>query len=139
MKKSIPILSLIGLITISIVAAAEPEPATLKTIMGGLKSDMANVHDALWSEDYEALQSAARSVADHPHVSPNEHTRIQAALGPDFAAFAFADRAVHDAALRLSDAAKAEDLEQTLLELAAVQNGCVACHTSFRARLSVTP
>mgnify|MGYP000288625011 CR=1 FL=1 len=125
----------------TVLAAPPPEPAahegSLKTIMVDLGQQMARVQTALWVEDLEAVSEAATQIADHPHVSPEERARVQAALGTDFAAFASGDRALHDGAVRLSEAASAKDLDATLRELGAVQVGCVSCHTQFRERLRV--
>lgn len=127
----------------TVLAAPPPEPAPdaglLKTIMVDLGQQMARVQAALWVEDLETVSDAATQIADHAHVSPEERARVQAALGTDFAAFVSGDRAVHDAAVRLSEAAATKDLDATVRELGAVQTGCVSCHTQFRDRLRVQP
>jgi cytochrome c556 len=109
--------------------------ASLKAIMQGLQASMATLHLALWLEEFEAVAAAAREVADHPQVPAAERLRIQSVLEDDFAAFAAADRRVHDTSLRLRDAALQRDTAAVLSALADVHVGCVACHTRFRARL----
>ncbi len=139
-SRTLIIASALALTTATAVLAAPPpehhEAADLKTIMVELGEQMARVQSALWLEDLPTVSTAARQVADHPHVSPDERARVQGALGEDFAAFVTADRAVHDAAVRLSEAAGGGDLDGTVRELGAVQAGCVACHSQFRERLS---
>ena len=104
----------------------------LGSIMVGLGDDMTAASQALWLDDMAALATAADSIASHPHVSPEERTRIQGALGADFAGFVKADKVVHDSAARLADAARAKDSAAVLTALAEVQTGCVACHSEFR-------
>ena len=132
---------LIGLVLLgSGVASAQPAQhhagaADLKVIMRQLGQDMDALSAALWARDFDALGRAATAIAEHPHVSPEEKARVQAALGADFATFAVADRRVHDAAVRTARAAANEDSDQVLSELGSLQAGCVACHDAFRERL----
>jgi cytochrome c556 len=111
------------------------EPATLRGVMSGLQADMIRLNEGLWAGDFEMVAEAARSVADHPQVSPEERQRVQAALGEEFPDFVAADRHVHDSALRVHDAAVREDTEAVLSALSGLQHKCIACHTTFRERL----
>ncbi len=122
------------------VAGAQPaqhdvSAGDLKVIMRQLGQDMNALNAALWARDFGALETAAIAIAKHPHVSPEEKARVQAALGTDFPAFAAADRRVHDAAMRTAGAAAKNDSDQVLSELGSLQVGCVACHDAFRDRL----
>jgi len=124
----------------TVVASAQPaqhdaSAADLKIIMRQLGQDMDALNAALWARDFGALKTAATAIAEHPHVSPQEKARVQAALGADFAAFGAADRRVHDAAIRTAGAAASEDSDEVLSELGGLQAGCVACHDAFRDRL----
>lgn len=137
--RALTIIGGLALLTTTAVLAAPPADdhpsGDLKTIMVALGEQMTRVQSALWVEDLRTVSEAARQVADHPHVSTEERARLQGALGSDFAAFVVADRAVHDAAVRLSEVAGSGDLDGTVRELAAVQAGCVSCHSQFRERL----
>jgi len=131
---------LIGVILLGAGAAAtqhDASAADLKTIMRQLGWDMDALNAALWARDFAALTTAATAIAEHPHVSPQEKARVQAALGTDFAAFGAADRRVHDAAVRVAEAAAAEASDRVLSELGSLQAGCVACHDAFRDQLRV--
>jgi len=112
-----------------------PDAGFLRSIMLGLGADMDEISRGLWLEDLAIVDAAARTIAEHPHVSDTERMRIQGILGADFAEFIKGDRRVHDTALRLSATAAASDMTSTLDELAELQAGCVACHRNFRERL----
>jgi cytochrome c556 len=139
-KKPLLLASLLGtLMTSGTSLAAEPgeQPATdLKTIMVGLGEQMARAQAAVWVDDFAEIQAAASAVADHPKVSAGERVRVVAAIGAEFPNFVAADRAVHDAGIRLAEAAAAEDMDRTLRELTVLQTSCVACHTQFRQGLA---
>ncbi|HSJ65608.1 MAG TPA: cytochrome c [Gemmatimonadaceae bacterium] len=107
----------------------------LRPIMVGLGAAMGTLTTALWIEDYETMTRSAAEIADHAHISSEELARIQAALGREMADFETIDGQVHDAAVRLHEAADARQLDSILVRLAAVQRGCVACHERFRDRL----
>lgn len=114
-----------------------PANLPLKAIMQGLDADMAALAHALWLEDPAAVGAAAARVADHPRVTPEQMATIQATLGPDFAAFVEYDHAVHDAAVALASAASEGATPAGLLAgTVVIQEGCVACHSAFRARVS---
>jgi cytochrome c556 len=79
---------------------------------------------------------AAEAIAKHPLVSDAERTSIQGVLGEDMPNFAKGDKAVHDTAMAMSEAAKAQDMALVLARNAQLQSECVACHTNFRDRLA---
>lgn len=109
----------------------------LKQIMQGLEADMAALLHALWMEDVPGVAAAAGRIADHPRVPAEQMAAIQAALGAEFGGFAGHDQAVHGAAVALAEAAAGGAPPADLLPgVATVQAGCVACHTSFRARVA---
>jgi hypothetical protein len=113
------------------------DPGSLKFIMSGLGTDMTRLSAGLWVDDFDAIRVAAVAVADHPHVSPTELGRVRGTLGERLPAFVAADRAVHDAAQRVAQAAEARDMERVLQETATLQSGCVSCHAQFREALKV--
>lgn len=115
------------------------DPLSLLGIMRGLESSMTRLHAGLWVEDFDEVAAAARAVAEHPQVPPEERIRIQSILGPDFPAFVTTDRTVHDAGIRLSERAMQRDTSGMLDALAQLQEACVSCHTSFRSRVRDAP
>ena len=114
------------------------EPQALLPIMLGMSADIAGVMQALWLDDYDGLSERARHLADHAPISAAEIARIQSVLGAEMEAFEAADGVVHEAAVRMSKAADARDLDGLLKQLATVQRGCIACHNTFRDRLRTT-
>lgn len=119
-------------------AGVAAEPSSLLAIMRGLEVDMDRVSHALWAERYDSLAAAARAVADHPKVGPEERARILGTLGERAAEFQQADVRVHDAGVELAAAAEARDEERVVRALGALQAGCVACHADFRESLRST-
>lgn len=115
--------------------AADGEGPPLLPIMMQMAADMRGLLQALWLEDYEQMSARAASVVGHAGISAEERERIEAALGPEMAAFEAADEAVHQASLRMHEAAEARKLDAFVEQLAEVQRGCVGCHSRFRERL----
>jgi hypothetical protein len=116
--------------------AAVEGPETLRTVMSGLRGDMIRLSEGLWTGDFRTVAVAAEAVAEHPEVGPEERLRVQTALGGDFPDFVAADRRVHEQAMRVREAALREDTAAVLASLSDLQHGCIACHTTFRERLS---
>ena len=115
------------------------EGLALRPIMQALGAEMAKLTTALWIEDYAGITASASAIADHAHISEQELARIQRVLGEDMPAFETLDREVHEASVRLHEAAQARALDTIVDALGAVQSGCVACHARFRERLRTTP
>jgi cytochrome c556 len=116
-------------------ADAAHDRLPLLPIMLRMSAGMAGLMQALWLENYEEMAAHASAVAGHAQISAQELERIQTELGPELAAFEAADEAVHEASIRMRDAAEARELEAFLEHLATVQRGCVECHSQFRERL----
>jgi hypothetical protein len=107
----------------------------LLPIMQQLGANMAGLSSALWLEDYAGMAERAGAIAEHTGISPEELHRIQTELGPQMEEFEAADEAVHEASVRMRDAAEARQLDPFLDAYVEVQRGCVSCHTRFRDRL----
>lgn len=100
-----------------------------------LAAEMAGFTHALWREDFEAMTQHATGISAHPNISAEELERIESILGTETEAFEVADEEVHQASVRLHEAAAARDMDAVLEHLTAVQGGCVGCHNRFRERL----
>lgn len=117
---------------------AGQEPQALLPIMLGMSADIAGLMQAMWLDDYDGLSERARRLAEHAPISAAEIARVESVLGAEMKAFEAADAVMHSAAVRMSEAADARNIDRLLEDLAAVQRGCVACHNTFRARLRTT-
>ena len=119
--------------------SAEPEVTAipLKVIMAGLATDMAGTAMGIWSEDAPAVAEWADGIANHPRVPPEQMAAIQAELGQEFGDFVAFDQLVHGRAVELREGAlAAQPTPELVSTFAQVAEGCVACHTAFRERIS---
>lgn len=121
-------------LTAGCVASDEAAPSLLE-IMQQLEVDMARVAHGVWVEAYDSIAVAARAVADHPQVGPEERAEILGILGEGGVGFRQADMAVHDTALELAERAEAGDMPGVLATLSRLQEACVSCHIGYRATL----
>jgi len=108
---------------------------SLFALMQGLQTDMARIGRGLWLESYDSIAVAARAVAEHPTIAPEEAQKIAGVLGADMARFKAFDTTVHDLAMQMAEDAERQDLDAVLAGEAKLRQGCVACHTTFRGRL----
>lgn len=117
------------------VDTSAPSPGSLLAIMIDLEKDMAGVAHGIWWTDWEAIATSATGIAEHPQIPDEGRATIAGTLGEEMSAFAGLDGAVHDASVRIREAAAAEDLEGVLEAWQTAQDGCVECHQRFRDRL----
>jgi hypothetical protein len=121
----------------SISASADSATDTdLKTIMQGLRSDASLVLDGLLIEDYDAIANAAAKIESHPQIPPEQIAQVAAELGSEMAAFKQFDTVVHDLSLAIRSAALENDLSRATTNYQQMISTCLACHTSFRQRVS---
>lgn len=107
----------------------------LQEVMKTLGDDLCRASGALLQEDYPTLAEAARAIADHPRPGMGERLKILAGLGTDAERFRSADRAVHDAATSLAEAAEREDAQAAAAHYSLLVEQCVDCHAGFRQRV----
>jgi len=115
--------------------SASHDAQTLRAIMQRLDVDMAGFTHALYMEDYPEMVTRSAALANHAHMLPEEVQRIRTTLGADMARFEAADSVVHQAAVRLHEAAQARQIDTVVARLGEVQRGCVSCHGQLRDRL----
>ncbi len=113
--------------------AAEPAaPMALRNIMVQLGRDMQAVVGAISTEDWTQVVHLAPEIAWHPEPPLSEKMRILTWLGTDAGRFRGFDGEVHDAAVAMGEAATRGDGQAVITAFAKVQQGCLACHQSFR-------
>ena len=115
-------------------AAEPPQPLALQSVMQQLGRDLQAVTAAIAKEDWAEVARLAPTIARHPGPPLSEKLRILAWLGADAGRFRAFDGEVHDAALAVGDAASKADGQAVIADFAKVQQGCLGCHQSFRAR-----
>jgi cytochrome c556 len=115
--------------------AAEGEGQALLPIMQRLGTEMTALTYALMTDDAAGVAKSSSAIAEHVPISKAELERIHGILGGEMAEFERLDTEVHEASVRLSEAATARNTDVVLTRLAEVQRGCVSCHTKFRQRL----
>lgn len=121
-------------------AADEAEPhalTTLKQVMPALGLSATRIQEALWRDDFAAVAHEARAIVGHAGFSKQEQERIIGKLGKDTAWFSQADAKVHKSAVEIAEAADKKDAAKVVKALGNMQEGCVACHSNYRARLRV--
>jgi cytochrome c556 len=118
-------------------AAGDGEP--LLAIMQRLGTRMSTVTYGLMTDDTAMVAASAAAIAEHAPIAPDDLERIRGVLGTRMAEFERLDAAVHEASVRLHDAAAAGRTDEVLTRLSEVQRGCVDCHAQFRERLRTTP
>lgn len=116
-------------------AHGDGDGQTLHEIMHGLGAQMLSLTYALLHHDTDTIKRSAEAMAGHAPISREELDRIAHVLGDDAAEFDRLDEELHHAAVRLSEAAAADDVDAVLTRLNETQRACVACHAQFRERL----
>jgi len=112
---------------------------SLRMAMRELADTMAGVMGGLWMENWPVLADQARAIAEHSPVAPKDLARVKTILGGDMAAFVAQDKLVHDTAMQLSKIAQGGNVDAIMMQIVALQRGCVGCHTKFRKRIRPTP
>ena len=135
MPKKIPLYSIILVLAIS-AHADSPAETDLKTIMQGLRTDTSLMLDAMLVEDYDAIAGAAAKIADHPKIPPEQVAQVATELRSEMSTFKQLDTAVHDLSLAIQSAALEKDHERIVVNYQEMVRACLACHVSFRSRVS---
>ena len=108
------------------------KPLELRKIMQELGKDMQVITDAISHEDWARVANIAPRIAEHPGPSAIEKMRILTHIGTDAGKFESHDEITHLAARALEQVALRRDGLGVIAAFANLQNGCLACHQSFR-------
>ena len=108
------------------------KPLELRKIMQELGKDMQVITDSISHEDWARVANIAPRIAEHPEPSAIEKMRILTHIGTDAGKFESHDEITHLAALALEQVALRRDGLGVIAAFANLQNGCLACHQSFR-------
>ena len=108
------------------------KPLELRKIMQELGKDMQAITDAISYEDWARVANIAPRIAEHPEPSAIEKMRILTLIGTDAGKFESHDEITHLAARALEQVALRSEGLGVIAAFANLQNGCLACHQSFR-------
>ena len=100
--------------------------------MQELGKDKQAITDAISHEDWARVANIAPRIAEHPEPSAIEKMRILTHIGTDAGKFESHDEITHLAARALEQVALRRDGLGVIAAFANLQNGCLACHQSFR-------
>lgn len=162
MKNSVPILIIASILTLGLLGCGPSEQSDSTTgtkeanseeqtvakkssdadtlplinIMLNLEREMQSISSGLWRHDFEQIAASAKRIADHAKIKPSQVKTIRKILGEeDFKSFVRDDKTVHDMAVRLSEAADAEDFAATAEAYQKLEQGCISCHRTHRNRI----
>jgi len=121
------------------VMAAEGEAAqepSLKEIMQGLQDDVYAIANGLFTDDMDRIAEGAAGIAHHPAIPKEQVQNMVAELGPEMPAFKAFDEQVHKLSVSIVSAAESHDRERVAADFQRLISGCLACHTSYKERVS---
>ena len=117
------------------VAMTDDAPA-LKEIMQQLRNNLIEISDGILTDNFEQVAQGAVSIAEHPKIAPAQASLVASVLGPEMPAFKQLDKVVHDLSLEISAAAEALDRDAVISGYQRMIEGCVGCHSSYKARVA---
>lgn len=142
-SKAIVSLYIIGfVITLGVVstdwarAQEKSKAPTLKELMGQLYADLQEVNLGMFYGDLKKVAVAAKRIADHPLIRPDQRMKIAKALGPKMGKFKSYDTNVHDAGVAIAMAANEENLPGVIENYNTMIDNCMQCHIQFRDKIN---
>lgn len=109
---------------------------TLKEIMQGLRDNLVEITDGLLVDDFDRIANGAMGIAQHAQVTAFQKTQIADELGPEMAAFKLFDEQVHGLSMSVATAARDQNRNAVMLDYQRMVEGCLACHDTFKSRVS---
>jgi cytochrome c556 len=110
----------------------EAKPLELHKIMQELGKNMQTITEAISREDWALVAKVAPQIAEHPEPSAIEKMHILTFISTNMGTFESHDEITHQAAQALEQVATRNDGKGVIAAFANLQNGCLACHQSFR-------
>ncbi|MFO7527271.1 MAG: cytochrome c [Marinobacter sp.] len=130
------VITLVTFLISGVSYAASEEDSTnqmaLQKIMQQLGHDMQEVTGSISKEDWDSVAEIAPRIADHAQPPLGEKMRILAWLGNNAGTFRTLDKEVHDAAMKMRDAATQAEGQDVIAAFAELQQACLVCHQDFR-------
>lgn len=139
MKNTISILLVLAVSTVLIVAwndyQEQDETMPLIPMMRLLLSDIYQIDEGIYVEDYEQIEKGAASIADHPGMTEEDRELVRTTLGDEIKKFVAFDMQVHHHADSMKMSAKQKNMQEILRHYTIIQQGCVDCHSDYRDRI----
>jgi len=134
LKKSI--FAICAMIVSTYTMAATMEAPTLKEIMQDLRDSLGEITDGLLVDDFDRIATGAMGIVEHAPIPPSQVSQIADELGPEMAAFKLFDEKVHGLSLSMATAASEHDRNTVMRDYQRMVEGCLACHMTFKNRVS---
>ena len=121
------------------IGATSPEVKKndLQLIMNELMKNNQTLSHAILIQDFEQIELAAASIADHPKPSSQTLNHIKQTLNKEMPLFKQYDNTVHQAALTITSLVKAKDIRQITTEYLRMYQGCQSCHADYKERIPI--
>lgn len=115
--------------------AAIASDGSLKQIMQQLGEDFDSLNQAILRENFTEAARASHAIAFHDKPSMAQRMKLMSSLGMEIKNFKKVDGIVHGLAIKLEEAAKAQDMPLLIKHQSHMLSACMACHTSYRSRV----
>lgn len=116
--------------------AAPMEEPNLKEIMQDLRNNMVEIADGLFADDFDRIANGAMGIAQHARIPASQVTLVADELGPEMGAFKMFDEEVHGLSVSMTAAAREHDRDAVIVSYQRMVEGCLACHRTFKDRVS---
>jgi len=128
----------IGLLSPLTYAAEDKasQPNKLRLVMQGLLNDSLVLNQGIFYKDYSKIEQAAKDIANHPKPGKGTMKKVMFELKTEMGAFKAFDTLVHNAAVKIEEAAAKKDMQQIKSNYHEMLNGCLSCHTQYKERVS---
>jgi cytochrome c556 len=114
----------------------QPETLPLVPMMQQLLTDIQQVDRGIYTEDFSMIKDGAGNISDHPTMTPEDKKLVKTTLGEEMQQFVKFDMVVHHHADSMRMAAVEENMQKVLEHYRITQQGCVACHSNYRDKIS---
>ncbi len=114
----------------------QPETMSLVPMMQQLLTDMYQVDNGIYTENFELIEESAGNISDHPAMTAKDKKLVKSTLGTEMKQFVKYDMIVHHHADSMRLAALQQEMQEILHHYRIVQQGCVDCHSSYREPIS---
>jgi len=125
------------IIIIPYLALAEDvQQVTFKDVMKDLLINTQQITKGIVLEDFSLIEQAATRIVNHPKPDLAVRMKLVKAMGSEMSKFKAKDTIVHNSATKLVEAAKTKNMLAVSKEYQVLVNGCLACHSRFKEKVT---